>query len=282
MITIQNKQLTVEISEYGAELQRITGERGEYLWHGDPAWWGGRAPVLFPAVGWMPYGQYTFEGNTYKFPKHGFARRMEFAVESADDTSAVFLLTDTEETRAFYPFTFELRVGYALEGDTLKVTHAVKNTGTGAMYMAIGAHEAYACPEGIEAYDIVFDEPHTLATHLVEDAIIVNKTVPVLTNGTVLPLKNEYFEVDAMVFKHPEISALTLRNRETGKGVRVNTGDAPYLLIWTKPYAPFVCIEPWWGIAHCEGDNQDITRKEGIRVVAAGETFERVHTLTVM
>lgn len=282
MITIQNEKLTVEIAEQGAELQSVKGERGEYLWHGDPAFWGGRAPILFPAVGWMPYRQYTFEGKTYDFPKHGFARTSTFTVERADETSAVFLLTDSEQTRGIYPFSFELRVGYALQGETLAVTHTVKNTGTGTMYMAIGAHEAYACPEGIEAYDIVLPEPRTLDSHLVEDAIIVDKTVRVLENDTVLPLKNEYFAVDALVFKHPEISELTLRHRQTGRGVHVTIGDAPYLLLWTIPGAPFVCIEPWWGIAHCEGDDSDITRKQGIRTVAAGETFERVHSITLL
>ena len=282
MITIKNERLTVEIAEYGAELQRVTGKNGEYLWHGDPAWWGGRAPILFPAVGWMPDRKFTFEGKTYEFPKHGFARTSTFAVEAVDENKAVLLLTDSDETRAIYPFPFELRVTYEVVGDTLAVTHRVSNTGATPLYMAIGAHEAYACPEGIEAYDIVLPEPRTLDSHLVEDAVIVDKTVRMLTNGTVLPLKNEYFEVDALVFKHPEISNLTLRNRQTGRGVLVEIGDAPYLLVWTVPNAPFVCIEPWWGIAHCEGDDPDITRKQGIRTVAAGESFERTHRITVL
>ncbi len=282
MVTIQNEQLTVEIAERGAELQRITGRRGEYLWNGDPAWWSGRAPLLFPIVGKVPEDTYTFGGRAYPMPKHGFAQTATFTVERATAAEAVFLLTDSEETRRSYPFAFQLRVTYRLEGATLSVTHTVSNTGAGPLFMSIGAHEAYACPEGIEQYQLEFPAPCTLDTLLVEHSFITENTRRVVENEAVYSLKNSDFEIDALVFRRPPFEQLTLRHRQTGKGVRVNIADAPYLLVWTKPGAPFLCIEPWWGIAHLAGGSVDLPTKAGMNRLEAGEQFERVHTITVL
>ena len=284
MITIQNEHLTVTIAKRGAELQSIISSGVEYLWQGDPAYWGRRAPVLFPICGRLPENTYTLEGAAYQLPGHGFARETDFEVEKWSADAVTLVMRDTEATRAVYPFAFEFRVKYGLNGATLSVAYEVTNTDDKPLYMSFGGHEGYACPEGVDAYDLRFPRACTLDSYEVnaQTGFITNTTQRILENGAVLPLKNEHFAVDAMVFKHPELPSVQLRNRQTGRGLEIGMADAEYLLVWSKPGAPFVCIEPLWGIGCCDGGATDITLKEGIHAVPAGEPFARTHTITVL
>lgn len=282
MITLKNECMTVTISTLGAEMQTVTAANGtEYLWHGDPAWWSGRAPVLFPVCGRLPGGKYRLNGKEYELDMHGFARRSEFAVESATDTEAVFLLCDSAQTRERYPFTFEFRVHYALRGDSVDITYTIKNTGDGTMYASVGSHEAYACPEGLSAYDVVFEKEEPLNSYIVGNGI-EHETFAVEAPNGVVSLKDDYFVPDALVFRNLQSKSVELRNRQTGRGVRVHYPDAESLLIWTKPGAPYVCIEPWCGFATWVDFDGEFPEKEGIRHIAAGDTFHAAHTITLL
>lgn len=285
MITLHNRELTVTISEQGAELHSIRGTDGyEYLWQADPAVWGKHAPILFPICGRLPNNQYVYEGKIYEMGGHGFARFSAFKVETLSDTAVTLLLRDNEETRAVYPFGFEFRVTYALTECSLAVTFATRNTEQTPLYMSFGSHEAYSCPEGIEEYDLILPEPHTLDTYLVsaETGYITNETKRAFDNSNVLPLTYDWFTVDALVFKNPKLSGITMRNRRTGRGVSVSFDGAENLLVWTKPDAPLLCIEPWWGMGVCDGDGTELTEKTDIHRIAGGETFAATHTITVL
>lgn len=284
MITLHNRELTVTISEQGAELHSIRGTDGyEYLWQADPAVWGWHAPIVFPVCGRWPNDQYVYEGTTYHMKGHGFARFSAFAVEAVSDTAVTFVLRDNEETRAIYPFGFEFRVTYTLDGRSLGITYAARNTEQAPLYMSFGGHEAYRCPEGIEEYDLILPEPHTLDTYPVnpETGCIMDKPQRVFDNSRVLPLAEDWFTVDALIFRHPNLSAVTVRNRRSGRGVTVELGDADNLLVWTKPGAPFLCIEPWWGMGCFDGEEPELTRRQDIHRLESGEVFAATHTLTM-
>ncbi len=283
MVTLKNEKMTVIIKKVGAEMQSITAADGtQYLWHGDPKHWANRAPVLFPNCGRMFDDQYRYEGKTYELPIHGFAKLYDFTVESLTDTEAVFLLRDNKETLKMYPFVFEFRVRYALEGDRIVVGYAIHNPSkTAPLLASVGSHEAYACPEGLTAYDVVFEKEEPLNAHYVGRGI-AHATYSVDAPGGILPLKDDYFTVDALVFRNLESKEVTLRNRETGRGVTVNFDGIETLLIWTKPGAPFVCIEPWCGLPCWEDFSGDLAEKEGIRHVAAGDTYTTQHTITLL
>ena len=282
MITLKNECMTVTISTLGAEMQTVTAANGtEYLWHGDPAWWSGRAPVLFPICGRLPEGKYRLNGKEYELDMHGFARRSEFTVESATDTEAVFLLCDSEQTRERYPFTFEFRVHYVLRGDSVDITYTIKNTGDGTMYASVGSHEAYACPEGLSAYDVVFEKEEPLNSYIVGNGI-EHETFAVEAPNGVVSLKDDYFVPDALGFRNLQSKSVELRNRQTGRGVRVHYPDAESLLIWSKPGAPYVCIEPWCGFATWVDFDGEFPEKEGIRHIAGGDTLRAAHTITLL
>lgn len=280
MITIKNERLTAKISELGAELKSLTMAGEEFMWQGDPEVWGFSAPMVFPICGLLRDGKFLYEGKEYSLPKHGFVRASEFTVTSLTDTEAVFTLVSSEKTKEAYPFDFILSVIFTLDGATLRVRYEVENTGAKTMYFSLGSHEAYSTPEGIESYDVVFDAPVDLAKTIIEDSLTTEKTVPVLKNSTVFPLYYSAFEDDALVFRDVPFRAATLRNRVTGRGVRVEFPDMEHMLIWHKYLAPYMCIEPWSGLPDaCDADGK-IENKLSITALDAGKTYTNEHTIT--
>ncbi len=281
MIKLSNGIISAEITAMGAELQSLKKGSTEYLWDGKPEYWSGRAPILFPICGGVTNDEYEYDGKRYTLPKHGFARKKKFTVESAGSDNAVLLLLVDEETRAGYPFDFELRARFALIGETLVTDYIVTNCSDKPMPFSVGAHEAYACPEGITGYELVFEKPEQLRAHAVHGNLLGHETTPVL-DGDTLALDPKYFEIDALVFSEVRSRAVTLRNKATGRGVAVRFEGFPYLLIWQKCGAPYICIEPWCGLPDFVDATGRITDKPGIIVAAPGETVVRTHTVRLI
>lgn len=277
-IKISNEQISAVICSLGAEFKSIKKNGRELLWDGAPDVWSGQAPVLFPICGGLKEDKFIYDGKDYTLPKHGFARFSEFKIEKSDETSATFLLCSNAETLRQYPFEFELRVIFTLEGDTIKVDYSVTNLGVNTMYYSIGAHEAYSCPNGIEDYSIIFDQIETLSRTVLDGNLLEYKTIPVIENRRELALKNEYFESDALVFTDIKSRKVTLKNNLTGEYIDVDY-DADYLLIWTKPGAKYICIEPWCGLPDFVDSDNDLSHKKGIITLASGKEHTSTHTI---
>ena len=280
MITLNNGLLKVLIDEMGVQIRSVEKEEKEYMWQADPQIWKATAPLMFPICGGLKDDKFIYEGKEYILPKHGFGRNMLFTVESADDTSAVFCLKANEESRKMYPFEFELRLIYGIKGDALTLTYEVKNAGDNTMYFAIGSHEAYYTPEGIEDYDIVFPQKETLNSVMVDGNLLQDHTLPIIKESNVLPLYDKYFLVDCLLFKEVKSKSCVLRNRRKGKSIRVDFPDAAYLVLWHPHGAPFICIEPWTGIPDDFHSDYNLAHKEGITALNAGEVYRNVHTIT--
>lgn len=281
MVTLKKEKISVQINEIGAEIKSLIKDEIEYMWKGCPEIWDKSAPILFPICGGLKDDKFIFDGKEYTLDKHGYARFFEFEVESKSDTKAVFLHKSNEETLKSYPFSYELRIIYDLTDDGIKVTYNVKNTDSKNMYFSIGSHEGYFTPEGIEDYDVIFPEKETLNSVMVDGALLQQNTLPIIKNSNVLPLYDKYFVIDALVFKDVKSSSATLRNRKTGRFVKVDFPNKPYLLLWHKHGAPYICIEPWQGIPDPQETDYDITKKEGIVELPIGKTYEVSHTITV-
>ena len=144
MITLKNNIISIEISTIGAEMKKITVNGKERLWNGDPSFWSGTAPVLFPICGGLPDDKFTYKGKEYTLPKHGFAKTMTFEVENQTGLSVTFLLKSKEETFEMYPWSFEFRITYSLQGTRIEIDYDIKNTSEETMYASVGAHEAHA------------------------------------------------------------------------------------------------------------------------------------------
>lgn len=278
---IKNDYLAVTISDFGAELQSVvSSDSTEFIWQGDENFWTDHAPVVFPICGRLKDGQYIFEDNKYEMGEHGFAYKKVFEVKELNKDSITYFLKDDEDTYKQYPFNFELEITYKLEGNTLVVNTDVINTGKKNMYFSAGSHEGYACPEGIEDYKIIFEKTESnLKSYGVTDkGLIKDEYITLGETCKEIQLKNEYFEVDGLVFKDLKSRAVTLTNGK--RTIDVNFKDSDFLLIWTMPDAKFVCIEPWCGMADSVNSDYEFTKKEGIISLKSNEKFNKEHKIT--
>ncbi len=282
MVTIKTEQITATVAELGAELKSLTLNGKEYLWQGNPEVWSGSSPLLFPICGGLKDDQYTFNGKTYTMQKHGFARKKIFEVEACSEHSVTLLLQDDAETREQYPFAFELRVIFTTVDSALQVEYRVKNKGEAPMYFSIGAHEGYSTPEGIEDYDVIFPQKETLSATLLDGNLLSDNLLPIIKNSEFLPLYDKYFVIDALVFKNLKSRSATLRNRKTGKAIRVDFPGSDYFLLWHKPAASYICLEPWCGIQDSQHTDGDLTHKEGIIRLDGKQEFSVEHRIQIL
>lgn len=281
MVTIRNEYLCAEINEIGAELKSLVADGDERIWQGLPEVWKSSCPLLFPVCGGLKDNRYQYAGKEYTLEKHGFARFERFAVRNQTDTSVDFVLTPTPETRKKFPFEYELTVTYRLVRRSVEISYTVNNLTDGEMYFSIGSHEGYSTPEGIEDYDIIFPEEETADSLVLYGNLLSDQRLPMIKKSRVLPLYEKYFTVDALVFTDLKSRSAVLRNRKTGRSVRVDFPDCPYFLLWHKPNAPYICLEPWDGIGDRVGAGSDLTQKEGIVKLNRAETYRACHTITI-
>ncbi len=271
---IENEFLKVGVKECGCELTSIYSKQAnyEYLWQGDPAVWYGQSPILFPIVGRLIDDKYKLNGQEYEMPKHGFARKMDWKLLDNDDNVMSFILSEDESTLARYPYRFDLIVTYLLEGKSLQVTHTVVNKNEDVMYFSLGAHPAFNCAIGDK---LVFDEPETLTSEKIDlvRSLRLPETFPCLTNDTTITITRDIFNEDALILHGIRSRHITLKSDDHDRTVRFDMGGSPYLGIWAKPGAPYVCIEPWFGVNDSTEVKNDFSEKDGINALAPSEIF---------
>lgn len=281
MISLVGRGLRVDVAPLGAELASVrrADDPLEYLWQGDQAFWPRRAPLLFPIVGRLKGDRYMFGGKAYRMSQHGFARDRSFVVVERHDASVRLALREDAETLACYPFRFELSVGYALVQGALTVSYEVANAGNGVMQFSLGAHPGFQCPlaegERLEEYVVEFEHAETTARWLVEDGLLTGETVPLLDGERTLRLTHDLFSRGAVVLKELRSRTVRLIGSRSGRGVELAFPGFPYFGIWSRPGAPFVCLEPWCGIADSVGATGRLEDKEGIIRLAPGGWFSR-------
>ncbi|WP_010214940.1 aldose 1-epimerase family protein [Sphingomonas sp. PAMC 26621] len=277
LITIATPQLSAAINPLGAELTHLHDAEGrELMTNADPAFWTGHAPLLFPIVGRLNGDVLHIDGTDYPMQQHGFARRSVFALVEHSDAQAVFLLEDSAESRAIYPFAFALRVTYTITDATLDIAVVIENRGGDVLPASFGFHPAFAWPLPYGApradHRIVFAEDESEALRELVDSAIIEQLRPSPLDDRTLALNDALFERDALIWDQPHSRSVRY-GAPTGPQLRVDFPLMPMLGIWTKPGAAFVCIEPWHGIADPTGFAGDIREKPGIVAIAPGATL---------
>jgi galactose mutarotase-like enzyme len=280
--TISNSQISASIKHAGAELFSLKNNQNkEFIWEGNPDFWGKHSPVLFPIVGTLKINTYTINGTEYQLPRHGFARDMEFELIEKTENSAVFSLKYTEETLKKYPFQFELQLIYTLQESTLDIEYKVINKGESKMPFSIGAHPAIALTQAFENYTLDFEENEVLKYYILENDLISNKTKVLENTDNLVPLNYKLFANDALIFKTLKSNSLTILE-DSKPYIKVAFEDFPSLGIWTKENAPFICIEPWLGYSDTAENSGDLFEKEGILVLDANQTFQAKFSLQIL
>lgn len=287
--TIESESLQVQVKLKGMELSSIRSKttKLEYLWQGDATIWSGQAPVLFPIIGALKGGKTTHLGQQYALPKHGFVRNSDdIKLVQQQPDHLVFRLDSNSETLDVYPFSFALEVRFQLWGKCLEVSHKVFNLDSGDMYYSIGGHPAFNCPllpgERLEDYLIEFPEKENDSTWMItSEGLIGEKGELVLNDTKEIPLHAHIFDQDALIFKHLKSREVSLSHRKRGPVVKMEFEDFDYLGIWAKPGAPFVCLEPWLGIADSVHHSGHLAEKEGIRKLAPGKTETKSYRIWI-
>lgn len=269
---IYNNDLKAVIKHKGAELFSLEKNGKNYIWSIDENYWNKTSPILFPIVGGLKNNQYEYKGNIYDLPRHGFARDFDFELISKSEDSVTFSLMYFEKTLKVYPFLFELQISYILDSDTLNIKYTVINHSSEEMYFSIGAHPAFSINGELSNYSLQFDNNHHLTTYKLEDNLFSGKTENITIENYLLALDYKLFENDAIVLKNSVTSSLMLLKNDVPE-MKVSFPEFPYLGIWTKSEAPFLCIEPWLGIADNYNASGKIEEKEGICLLNGNESF---------
>ena len=290
MFQLSNEVLKISVKPKGAELCEIASVKNDnqFMWHADPDIWGSFAPNLFPIIGALKNDEYTFEGKTYNMPKHGFVRHNEnIKLVNQSKNSLTFSLIYNEDLLKQFPFKFEFLITYTLDNNTLHINHTVKNLDNQAIYFSIGGHPAFKCPvynnENYTDYSLVFESEETAETYLLnmDNGLVSNQTKLVFNTKNSINLKPDLFNKDALIFKNLQSRKVALVSKTHGEILNVTYKDFNYLGIWAKPNAPYVCIEPWLGIADAENTSQKLTEKEGIIKLPKSETFNASYSIQI-
>jgi|LSQX01.1.fsa_nt_gb galactose mutarotase-like enzyme len=280
--TIENPKIKVSVKEIGAELSSFFDKENsiEYLWQGNPDIWSGQAPILFPIIGRLLNDKYTLNGKEYSMPKHGLVRKKAFSLIEKKNDEMTFLITADDNTRAAYPFEFELYVNYKLIDRKLEVKHTVKNINNITMYFSIGAHPAFNCEIGDY---LEFDENETLISEKIDliDSIRIDDTYPVLNNEKKIVITKDIFNEDALILSGIKSDYITLKSNNHNRFVRFYLGKPKYLGIWAKPGAPYVCIEPWDGVNDSYHKKSDFSQKDAILRLEPQKAYEFIWTAEI-
>lgn len=300
---LENERLKVTVSDAGAELVSVWDkERGvERIWRGDSAVWGRHAPILFPFVGKVAGGKYSYRGSEYKMTSHGFARDREFELVDADERSVTNVLRWNEESLKIYPFRFALYVKHSFDEENpcrLKIEWKVvneentenqkssQNRAGKTMFYGIGGHPAFTYPKGVRATDCSLriggsGLGKALEYHLLDaqGCIDMSESYKLGLDGGCAAVTEHMFDKDALIVLAQQIERAELLD-ETGRAyVSMSCEGFPYFGIWSKKVDEFVCLEPWYGIADVAGHDGDIEKKPGMQKLDAGESRGYAYTV---
>lgn len=278
-IQLSSSELQVGIYTKGAEVFSVQNNEGlEFMWQANPLYWPRHAPVLFPIVGRLKDNTYFIDQKKYTLPQHGFARDAFFEPVLMSASSCTFQLKAQDSMVDQYPFDFVFEITHRLEGDTLHTQYTVINPTSKTLYFSVGAHPAFNWPinptEKAEDYYLAFEgSSYTLS--LLQDGLRSGHTKPLDLEGGRLPLHHALFDQDALVFEHSQIQAVSLCSSKSKHRVEMRCDNWPYFGIWSKKGpAPFVCLEPWYGIADSVKSTQQLAEKQGLIALPGFDRFE--------
>ncbi|MDD0852480.1 aldose 1-epimerase family protein [Halobacteriovorax sp. GB3] len=288
-IKISSHFVTARISSFGAELKGLKDRESniEYIWQGDSDHWERSAPILFPIVGSLREDKYRIGRKYYGMSRHGFARDSEFEIIEKEKDSVKLRLIQSDETLKIFPFKFSLDVRYKVYGPKLIISYEVKNLDRKEMFFSIGSHPAFNVPLNkgqLEDYFVEFEKREEKGAYYLHNGLVDfhspdDKTM--MIDDKRIELTKDLFKSDALIFKDPDSKRVFLKNSFDEHSVTIDFGDIPYLGLWAPEGAPFVCIEPWYGVADATDSNNDFVIKEGLISLEQEKSFKCEYTIHV-
>lgn len=278
--TLSNEKISIAVNSIGAELWSIkkVNDAFEYLWQGDEAYWTGRSPVLFPNVGAVKNSVTRVDGVTYPLGNHGFPKKEEFKLLESSEDTLVYEYRYNGESLKMYPYRFALQLAYTLVDTTVAIGYTVRNLDNKTIYFQLGTHPGFNCPMNDDLafsdYYLEFNESEK-SRRLFFDAanlLISNKETEGL-DGNTFELSHDLFVEGACIFRDIKSTSITLKSDKDSRAVTLSFNKFPYLGVWQKHGAPYVCIEPWHGISDLDTYTGEFKDKEMIIALEKKEEY---------
>lgn len=276
---LKYNNIEITINTRGAELANYKIDGEEFIWQANPEYWGASSPVLFPFVGTIKDKKYVYNNKEYEITtRHGFARTEDFELVERTKNSLKFKFSSNEETLKKYPFEFDLFITYVILENSLEIKYDVENKTDGEMYFSLGTHPAFALDVDentkLEDYYLQFTENETAKKYkLSADGLVLDEMENSLNNENIINITENLFDNDAIIYKNLKSEKVTIKNNKNSKSLEVDFKGFPYVAFWSKPKAPFVCIEPWYGISDFEKTSGKLEEKVGILKLEKDEKF---------
>lgn len=290
MIVLKSDQLNVEFQTLGGALSSIKDKDGiEYLWQGDPTYWSGQAPVLFPICGSVRNDTVLYDNEDGsqkegKIPRHGLVRKKEFTLVEQTDNSVTFAIEDDEEMYANYPYHFRLEITYTVTGKTIRTQYKIYNKESEkSMPYFIGGHPGFNCPllddEVYEDYYLEFEKPETCTVPkpFPETGMLdLKDRNSWLNNQKEIDLNYDFFRYDAVTLDELESRTVALRSRKHDKGLKLDFKEFPNLIVWsTLNKGPFIALEPWSGLSTSIEEGDRLEDKKDVKIIKPSD-FDQV------
>lgn len=288
---LQNEYLQVCFSSMGGQITSIQNNNNlEYLWQGNPTYWSGQSPVLFPICGSIRNDTATIgENSTCNMPRHGIVRKCEFQLESLTNNSITFSIHSDGISKISYPYDFQLLITYYLDNHSITTSYLIRNESNTPMPFFIGGHPGFNCPlspnEDFEDYIIEFEHYEYASSPTPETKTgLIDQSVRNLNldNTKIMPLKHELFQKDAIIFDELKSRQVQLKSLKSNHGIKLNFFDFDYLILWSSPNnGPFVALEPWSGLSTCSDEDDVFEHKRGVRILNVQEETTLQYKITV-
>lgn len=287
--SLKNEKINIKVKSLGGELTSLkkNNSEQEYIWTGDSKFWAGQSPVLFPIIGSLSGGSMMVDGTSYSMGNHGFARREEFQLIEEKENKLVYSLKYSDKTLAMYPYKFELQLIYTLDNSSVKISYRVINLDEKTIYFQLGTHPGFNCPmkENLDLSDyfLEFSQTETANRYYCDagNLLIENREELFIENSNKLKLNYEMFYEGAHLLRDIKSEDITLKSEKDPSFIKVSRENFPYLGIWQPKDAPFLCIEPWHGLAEPAGFNGHFSEKELIVSLEKGKVHSASLTFTV-
>lgn len=288
--TMTYKGATAVCQTVGGELCSYKdANETEYLWCGDPAYWSGHSPVLFPVVGSLIDDTITIDGTAYNMPKHGIIRKREWTLVEQTENSVVMEVSATDESLLQYPFDFTVQVKHTLNDAGFATAYTIINNSDKTMPATIGGHPGFACPlhegENFSDYELIFDQPETCRPAYTDAKgyLYQDQRLDVLQDNR-FALDYSTFDVDLVLFDDLNSRRVTLQNNLTKAGVQFDFYGFAHLGTWTAPgkQAPYICLEPWQGLPAWHDESGAMEDKPNLITLAPQETYTAGYQVTIL
>lgn len=280
---LKNNNCSITISSLGAELISFKYKDEELLWN-KKEFWNATSPILFPFIGALLNNKYIYEGKEYEFKnRHGFLRNQVLEVIDKTDDKITFELNYTKETLEMYPFKFKFNVIFTLLNNGINIQYIIKNIDDKEMYFSLGAHPGFILDDNYEEINYLeFSDKESSMTYDVDNGFCT-KLIPFfekLDNNKIIDIKDNYFFTNTIILKNLNSKFIWLKNRKKDLKIKLNIENFPFLAIWKKENAPFVCIEPWFGLPDFYNSNNLLEKKDGIIKLKDNDVFSTCLEIT--